>query len=63
MINMEIAKVMFKFNNQMLPDFFNNYSTKLDSVLNYNTSQKLELSFFNIPLLLNQGEKLFITSV
>ena len=30
MINMEIAKFMFKFNNQMLPDFFNKYFTKLD---------------------------------
>ena len=36
MINMEIAKLMFKF-NQMLPDFFNNYFTKLDHVHNYNT--------------------------
>ena len=37
MINMEIAKFMFKFNNQMLPEFFNNYFTKLDNVHNYNT--------------------------
>ena len=39
-INMEIVKFMFKFNNQMLPDFFNNCSTKLDNVHNYNTRQK-----------------------
>ena len=37
MINTEIAKFMFKFNDQMLPDFFNNCLTKLDNVCNYNT--------------------------
>ena len=35
MLNMEIAKFVFKFKNQLLPDFFNNY-TKLDNVHNYN---------------------------
>ena len=40
MIDIEIAKFMFKFNNQMLPDFFNNYFAKLDNVHNYNTKQK-----------------------
>ena len=40
MINMKIAKFMFKFNNQMLPDFFNNYFTKLNNVHNHNTRQK-----------------------
>ena len=34
---MKIAKFMFKFNNQMLPHFFNNYFTKLDNVHNYLT--------------------------
>ena len=43
---MEIAKFMFKFNNQMLPYFFNNYSTKLDNVHNYNTEQKTLAEFF-----------------
>ena len=43
---MEIAKFMSKFNNQMLPDFFNNYFTKLDNVHNYNTRQKTRAEFF-----------------
>ena len=34
MLNMEIAKFMFKFNNQMFSDFFNNYFTNLDHVHN-----------------------------
>ena len=33
---MKIEKFMFTFNNQMLPDFFNNYFTKLDNVHNDN---------------------------
>ena len=37
---------MFKFNNQMLLDFFNNYFTKLDNVHNYNTRQKTRAEFF-----------------
>ena len=58
---MEIAK--FMFNNQMLPDFFNNYFTKLDKSIVTIPDKKLELNFFNILLLLNQEEKLFIISV
>ena len=34
---MEIAKFKFKFDYQMLPDFFNDYFTKLGNVHNYNT--------------------------
>ena len=46
MINMEITKLIFEFNNQMLPDFFNNYFTKLDNVHNKNTRQKTRARFF-----------------
>ena len=46
MTNMEIAKFMFKFHNQMLADFFNNYFTKPDNVHNYNTTQKNRAEFF-----------------
>ena len=46
MINIEIAKFMFEFNNQILPDFFNNHFTKLDYVRNYNTRQKTRAEFF-----------------
>ena len=41
MKNMEIAKSMFKFSNQKLPDLFNNYFTKLGNAHNYNTRQKI----------------------
>ena len=43
---MEIAKFIFKFNNQKLPDFFNNYFTELDNIHNYNTRQKSRAEFF-----------------
>ena len=43
---MEIAKFMFKFNNQMLSDFFNNYFANLDNIYNYNTRQKTSAKFF-----------------
>ena len=46
MINIEIAKFMFKFNNQIHPDFFNNYFTKLDNVHYYNTREKTQAEFF-----------------
>ena len=39
---METAKFTFKFNNEMLPDFFN----KLDNVDNYNTRKKNRSEFF-----------------
>ena len=45
MFQMEIAKFMFKFNNLMLPFFFDSYFTKLDKVLNYNTRQKSRNEF------------------
>ena len=53
---MEIAKFLFKFNNQMLPDFFNNYFTKLGNIQITIPDKKLELNFFSILLLLNQGK-------
>ena len=46
MIAMEYAKFIFIFNNYMLPDFFNYYITKLDSVHIYNTKQKKRNNFF-----------------
>ena len=36
-IKMELAKVMFKFNNKMLPNSFNNYFLRLDKTQKYNT--------------------------
>ena len=46
MINMEIANFMFKFNNQMFQDFFNNYFTKLGNVHNYNIRQTTRAELF-----------------
>jgi len=40
MIQMEFAIFMFKFNNQMLPDSFDEYFIKLDKIYNYYTRQK-----------------------
>ena len=46
MIAMKNAKFIFKFNNHTLPNSFNPYSMKLDSVHNYNTKQKQRNNFF-----------------
>ena len=43
---MEIAKFMFKFNNQMLPSFFDNCFIKLDEVHSFNTRQKSRNEFY-----------------
>ena len=47
----------------MLPDFFNNYFTKLDNVHIYNTRQKTRVEFFQYSAASESGEKLFIISV
>ena len=48
MINrpMEFAKFIFKFNNQMMPNFFDDYFAKLDNVYDYNTRPKIRVKFF-----------------
>ena len=43
---MEIAKFMFKFNNQMLPFSCDKYFTKLIKVHSYNTRQKRCSEFY-----------------
>ena len=37
---------MYKFENNSLPIFFNNYFTKLDSIHSYNTRQKNKTDIF-----------------
>ena len=37
---------MYKFENNSLPIFFNNYFTKLDSIHSYNTCQKKQNRYF-----------------
>ena len=57
MFQMEIAKFMFKFNNQMLPSFFDSYFVKLDKVHNYNTRQKSRNEFYQSFVGSEIGEK------
>ena len=57
MINMEIAKFMFKFNNNMLPSSFDNYFTRLDEVHNYNTRQKMRNEYFQTYIGSENGKK------
>ena len=59
MINIEIAKFMFKFSNQMHPDFFKNYFTKLDNVHNYNTRQKTRAEYFQYSVASESRRKIF----
>jgi len=46
MIEMKYAKFMYRFNNNMLPECFNNYFVKLETIHNYNTRQKTKKDFF-----------------
>ena len=57
MINMEIAKFMFKFYNKMLPNSFDSYFTKLDSIHSYNTRQKSTNEFFHYRARTEMGKK------
>ena len=57
MINMEIAKFMFKFYNKMLPKSFDSYFTKLDSIHSYNTRQKSTNEFCHYRAKTEMGKK------
>ena len=57
MINMEFAKFMYKVNNKMLPESFNNYFTKLDDVHKYKTRQKHRNEFFQLYIASKTGQK------
>ena len=57
MINMEIAKFMFKFYNKMLPNLFDSYFTELDSIHSYNTRQKSTNEFFLYRARTKMGKK------
>ena len=54
---MEFAKFMYKFNNKMLPESFNNYFTKLDDVHKYKTRQKHRNEFFQFYIASKTGQK------
>ena len=47
MIDMEYAKFLFRFSNNMLPNYFNNYFTSLDSIHHHYTRQKSKKDFFH----------------
>ena len=46
MIKMKLAKFMFKVNNKMLPNSFNNYFLRLDKIHKYNTRQTKRNEYF-----------------
>ena len=47
MIDMEYAKFLFRFSNNMLPNYFNSCFTSLDSIHHHYTRQKSEKDFFH----------------
>ena len=47
MIDMEHAKFLFRFNNNMLPDYFKNYFVKQETVYHYHTRQKNKKKIFH----------------
>ena len=57
MIKMELAKFIFKFNNQMLPSSFNNYFINLNQVHKYNTRQKFRNEFYHFSVGSESGKK------
>ena len=57
MINMEFAKFMNKFRNQMLSEHFCDYFTKLNSVHQYNTKRKHRNKFYQLFYISTEQEK------
>ena len=47
MIDMEFVKFVFKFSNNMLPKYFNNYFRSLETIHDHNTRQKAKQDFFH----------------
>ena len=43
---MEFVKFIFKFSNNMLPRYFNNYFRSLETIYDHNTCQKAKKEFF-----------------
>jgi len=54
---MEYAKFMFKFNNKMLPDSFDNYFIKLENVHSCNTRLKHRNEYFQSFIQSDAGRK------
>ena len=47
MIDMEFVKFVFKFSNNMLPRYFNNYFRSLETIYDHNIRQKAKKDFFH----------------
>ena len=47
MIDMEYAKFLFTYSNNMLPNYFNSYFTSLDSIHHHYARQKSKKDFFH----------------
>ena len=58
MIKMELAKFMFKYSNNMLPNSFNNHFIKLENIHNYNTRQKTRNEYFQTFFGIETGKKM-----
>ena len=56
MIKMEYAIFMCKFSNQMLPEHFCDYFTKLDNVHQYSTRQKHRNEFYQFYISTEPGK-------
>ena len=54
MIDMEQVKFLFRFNNNMLPDYLKNYFVKLKTVHHYHKHQK-NIKDFSTLLLVHNG--------
>ena len=46
MIDLEHAKLFFRFNSSMLPDYFKNYFVKQETIYHYHTRQKSKKDLF-----------------
>ena len=54
---MEYVKFLFRFNNNMLPDYFKNYFVKLETIHRYHTCQKTKKDLFILLPVQNGGER------
>ena len=57
MIKMKFAKFMFKYSNDMLPNFFNNHLANSKTYITTILDKKLEMSTFKLFSALKQGKK------
>ena len=57
-IDKEHAKFLFRFNNNILPDYFKNYFVKLETIHHYHTRQKTKQDFFHTFARTEWGRKI-----